>query len=256
MYEGRTRGKRIRYTFSDEEEGEDGSDAHSNKRSTRHSGVSTPAEPVGPTFTASGRQVKSRVGGMYGEAIHSGQQEATDEASDELDLDGAAEGESGARPRRSGQQANGRSHVALDDMDDESDAESSGNEWDGGDDELDDNIADDDNDEDVDMSDDSIAGNEDDTGKQSLVVSLRYPQGKKPSTALQSNKISPTPGSALISQDVAMANGQSSVQAVAPTNGVSVPAVEIELANGTTHAPVQSSMPKVELTAPSEGPCL
>ena len=67
MYEGRTRGKRMRYTFDDEfDEDEDAP-----RRSTRNSDRSTPAE--GPTVTASGRTVRPRGGGTYGETLLSGQ---------------------------------------------------------------------------------------------------------------------------------------------------------------------------------------
>ncbi|KAG9879047.1 hypothetical protein KCU94_g21278, partial [Aureobasidium melanogenum] len=54
LYEGRTRGKRIRYTYSDNE---DESDATGSRRSARYSGHSTPADS-GPVVTASGRQVR------------------------------------------------------------------------------------------------------------------------------------------------------------------------------------------------------
>ncbi|KAK7184249.1 hypothetical protein DPSP01_002729 [Paraphaeosphaeria sporulosa] len=70
LYEGRTRGKRMRYTF-DENEDED-SDAGV-RRSTRNSGRETSAGPSAPTITASGRQVRSRATGMYGETLLSGQ---------------------------------------------------------------------------------------------------------------------------------------------------------------------------------------
>ncbi|ROT38499.1 hypothetical protein SODALDRAFT_333094 [Sodiomyces alkalinus F11] len=56
LYEGRTRGKRIKYTFSDEE---DDFYTDSTRRSTRNTGTHTPAEPAGPTTTASGRQVRA-----------------------------------------------------------------------------------------------------------------------------------------------------------------------------------------------------
>ncbi|KAL5445788.1 hypothetical protein PMIN06_007965 [Paraphaeosphaeria minitans] len=70
LYEGRTRGKRMRYTF-DENEDED-SDAGV-RRSTRNPGRETSAGPSAPTITASGRQVRSRATGMYGETLLSGQ---------------------------------------------------------------------------------------------------------------------------------------------------------------------------------------
>ena len=193
LYEGRTRGKRIRYTYSDEEEG--GSDALSVRNSTRQSGVSTPAEPAGPTFTASGRQVKSRVGGAYGEIIHSGQHEESEQPAVGIIKD-TGEGEeqptSTGRPRRSGykvgvsQKPRSRQHIegynSVDDMEDESDATSSGGEWEGGDDDDDanDNIADEEDDGDVDISEDDASDIEEEEREegygrmQSLVVSLRY----------------------------------------------------------------------------------
>lgn len=82
MYEGRTRGKRMKYTYSDDEEGGGVysaggfSDATSNRRSTRNTRGNTPADGLvpAPTITLSGRQVKSRQGGLYGETILSGAQ--------------------------------------------------------------------------------------------------------------------------------------------------------------------------------------
>ena len=63
----------MRYTFSDEENEVD-SDALSVRRSTRNSGRETPGvPPAAPTVTASGRQVRSRATGAYGESLHSGQ---------------------------------------------------------------------------------------------------------------------------------------------------------------------------------------
>lgn len=186
LYEGRTRGKRPRYTYSDEEDG--GSDALSVRRSHRQSGISPPAESNGPTFTASGRQVKSRYGGTYGRTTLSGQQDGTEQP-EIHEMDAAEDDEDGprsrGRPRRAAQQtrsnvkAFSRRHTkgydSLGSMDDESDATSTGNEWDGGDeDEPDDNIDDEDEDEDIDMSDDSVAEDEEDDSRQSLVVSLRY----------------------------------------------------------------------------------
>ncbi|KAL2753319.1 hypothetical protein ACRALDRAFT_2110630 [Sodiomyces alcalophilus JCM 7366] len=56
LYEGRTRGKRVKYTFSDDE---DDFLSDSTRRSTRNSGTHTPAEPAGPTTTASGRQIRA-----------------------------------------------------------------------------------------------------------------------------------------------------------------------------------------------------
>lgn len=192
LYEGRTRGKRPRYTYSDEEDG--GSDALSTRRSNRQSGISTPAESIGPTFTASGRQVRSRHGGRYGEAVLSGKQGAT-QASRVGGLDGAEDDENEdddepitrGRPRRAAQQnsvkpktltgKHNKGYDSMGSMDDESDATSSGNEWEGGDEDEPDEHVDDEEDEeeeDVDMSDISGPEEDEDDLPQSLVVSLRY----------------------------------------------------------------------------------
>ncbi|KAF4124140.1 hypothetical protein GMORB2_5856 [Geosmithia morbida] len=56
MYEGRTRGKRIKYTYSDDEDFTF-SDS-TNRRSARNTGASTPAE-VGPVTTSRGRQIRA-----------------------------------------------------------------------------------------------------------------------------------------------------------------------------------------------------
>ncbi|KAL9068471.1 MAG: hypothetical protein Q9157_006496 [Trypethelium eluteriae] len=175
LYEGRTRGKRLKYTYSDDEA--DASDATSTRRSTR---VTTPADAHKSVVTASGRHVRSRLGGVYGETMHSGQ--ITNQPTPASgDYDGSelsdAPRQQGRATRSGGpKQANGwgkgRKHIAgyneLDEMDDEEDAMSSGGEWDGGDDDdVDDRL--DDNEEDDDASSD-----EDDFEPRSLVVKLQY----------------------------------------------------------------------------------
>ncbi|KAI5304622.1 hypothetical protein KEM56_006241 [Ascosphaera pollenicola] len=75
LYEGRTRGKKMKYTYSDDE---DESSLYSGlelgggggaRRSARNR-QSSPVEQ-GPVYTASGRQVKTRQGGVYGEILSS-----------------------------------------------------------------------------------------------------------------------------------------------------------------------------------------
>jgi hypothetical protein len=186
LYEGRTRGKRIKYTYSTDDE--DGSEGPITRRSTRHSGLSTPAES-GPTFTASGRQVRSRVGGAYGETILSGRN--TGRTTPAFGAgDGSASGDervemtATGRPRRSGLRkevngwTKGGDHIAgynsVDEMDDEEEASSSGTDDYGADDDEVDIASEDDNeisDEDTDMDDADGSGLR--KGK-SLVVSLRY----------------------------------------------------------------------------------
>ncbi|KYK57846.1 hypothetical protein DCS_04859 [Drechmeria coniospora] len=56
LYEGRTRGKRMKYTYSDDED--IFSDSTGYRRSARNTGASTPAES-GPVMTSSGRQVRA-----------------------------------------------------------------------------------------------------------------------------------------------------------------------------------------------------
>lgn len=216
----------MKYTYSDEEE--EGSDANSARRSNRQSGLVTPAEPAGPTFTASGRQVRSRVGGAYGEKLLSGQE--TDRATpaatgaeareDTLDVTVA-----NGRLRRSGarQDTNGRArsgdHIEgynlVDEMEDEDDAASSEGEWEAGDDEADEQADDDieepgdevsDEASDMDRADDSV-------GKfRSLVVQLRYQKNSDTNASLANGNSRPNhqsrPSRALpVVQTDTMANG-------------------------------------------------
>ena len=92
---------------------------------------------------------------------------------------------------------------SLDELEDESDAISSGNEWDGGDDDDDDDEKLGDDDEDEEMSEDEIET--DDNGgssKQSLLVSLRYQKGKGSTTpGLTTDGTSPA-GSTIVLNDV------------------------------------------------------
>ncbi|EPE34087.1 hypothetical protein GLAREA_07100 [Glarea lozoyensis ATCC 20868] len=144
MYEGRTRGKRMKYTYSDEEE-EVYSDATTSRRSMRNTGTHTPAEGLpAPTVTQSGRQVKARQGGHYGESMLSGANMANavtvGDFGDPIDEADTSDN-TGGRPRRAAALQNsapkGGRHIAgynnVDEMtsDDEEDA----SEQDYGDDE-------------------------------------------------------------------------------------------------------------------------
>ncbi|KAI1907010.1 hypothetical protein LOZ61_006373 [Ophidiomyces ophidiicola] len=180
LYEGRTRGKRMKYTFSDEE---DLSDEPDSRKSTRQqTRGSSPGEPQGPTYTASGRQVKARVGGIYGEAMTSRQRaNLTHET-----------GFMNGRPQRS-TRLNGLTPGNNDDYnsvdaveeDDEPDAASSGQEWEGGDENS--------VDEDDDMSD-AASLDEDDTVRPSLVVQLRYNKDKAPPNPTNSSTVGSADG--------------------------------------------------------------
>ncbi|KAK0622087.1 hypothetical protein DIS24_g11407 [Lasiodiplodia hormozganensis] len=171
LYEGRTRGKRMKYTFSDEED--ETSDALSTRRSTRRG---TPSDNK-PVVTSSGRQVRSRMGGLYGETLLSGQNTELDSpGTADYERSDASEG-MGGRATRAGRGRHGvpqrsNKHIdgynSIDEMDDEEEVD----EWDGGDD---------DDDEDLGLNDDdeeSLADDESDSDnyvkpKGSLVVTLR-----------------------------------------------------------------------------------
>ncbi|TIA27399.1 hypothetical protein D6C83_07790, partial [Aureobasidium pullulans] len=145
LYEGRTRGKRIRYTYSDNE---DESDATGSRRSTRHSGNNTPAES-GPVVTASGRQVRPARTGIYGESLLSGQAETPDYAASETSRTSggrATRNSTRISPLNEDRKRKLRGYNSFDEDSDEEDAPSSGNEWDGGDD-------DENEEDDVDMAD-------------------------------------------------------------------------------------------------------
>jgi len=191
MYEGRTRGKKMRYTYDDDGEDEDEddnsfSDATSTRRSARQSGRNTPAD-VGPQYTASGRQVKPRQGGEYGASLLSRQAVTPDNFGMEYNEDkGASDSEQpvrgGARTGRATRNvANGdsglkkRKRLGEDDEGEDSqdemsdDALLSGEEWDSqANDDVDDAMPDADDDE-----SEGLDEGDDDEVHKSLVVTLK-----------------------------------------------------------------------------------
>jgi len=191
LYEGRTRGKRIRYNYSDEEDGT--SDDVSIKRSFRGSGISTPAEPAKPRF-----------GQTYGEIPRAGQM---DGANSSPDGHAGREGDNVARiqpgPRtRAGRATAGREKYTADkDSDEDGSDASSGNEWNGGDDEeLDDDIPEGEPTDDEDDVNMTGSGDEIDLRQEpkSLVVSLNYRRKDKSSPSAKTNEL--PPGSSAPSQ--------------------------------------------------------
>ena len=164
----------MKYTFSDDED-DIYSDSTTARRSTRNTGTHTPAEPSAPTVTLSGRQVKTRQGGTYGESMLSGQ------VAFDKDPNGTSEEPEeeviGGRPRRSAVAngwAKGGQHIEgynnVDEM--SSDEEGDASEQDYGDDEEEDehvSLASDVEDAEIDSEDDVAM---DDSEKQSLVVKL------------------------------------------------------------------------------------
>lgn len=99
MYEGRTRGKRVKYTYSDEEDFYTDS---TNRRSTRNTRNHSPAE-AGPIVTASGRQSRPPAR-LNADALSNGDASAAPSVQgDNLDTEMSEAAEVGptGRPRRS-----------------------------------------------------------------------------------------------------------------------------------------------------------
>lgn len=171
MYEGRTRGNRVRYNYDDDEMY--GSDA-SNRRSGRQSGTATPAAD-GPTYTASGRAVRSRFGRSYGDANNSSSKNTTPVRDFDSDDDGLSGGAS--RPTRSGRAGaapatNGRAsrRTVVDDSDEDmEDPAPSGDEWEGDDQDV--TGAQDDADDESELSD--AVMRDEQAEDKSLVIKLR-----------------------------------------------------------------------------------
>ncbi|KAF2457137.1 hypothetical protein BDY21DRAFT_286128 [Lineolata rhizophorae] len=275
LYEGRTRGKRMRYTFSDDEDEllQQSDSTSAARRSARHSARATPAEPARPTVTASGRQVRSRVGGAYGEALLSGPttDRGTPATADYARSDASNEdGGSGGRPTRGSRSAaqrpngrwaaGGKNHIegynSVDEMEDEDEAASTGDdEWDG-DAELD--MGDDDGDDGA-----SETGESDLDEEKKLVVKLKY----RAPAAAKKQEVKPTlvePKEEPMKMEVDSA-APSTLQrpssppkptqpVVTTTNGYNLPtpasvAAKVESTNGISHVP----SPKKELSTMTNG---
>lgn len=201
LYEGRTRGKRMKYTFSDDED--DYSDTTGTRRSTRQSGVSTPAE-AGPVVTASGRQVRPKRQGIYGESLLIDQKKELDNA-DDMEVEGPADAEeptttATGRPQRStAGQTNGwrkegtriEGYNSVDDLDEESDAVSDEHDWEAEDEDEPDFEGDDE----IEESDEGLGAEDDEdesVPQDSLVVQLRY-RGEKDPKAVSTGPPPPPP---------------------------------------------------------------
>lgn len=168
LYEGRTRGKRIKYTYSDDEDAFSDSTGH--RRSARNTSASTPAE-TGPVTTSRGRQIRAplRLNMLAGDSASESTQ------GDGSDLDKEASRGPAGRPRRSaaavGRSKNGwgasrsRGHSAGTDADDESVAASA-------DEEEDAHIRDDSDDDDEFDEDEAMVDDDLEYEPQSLVVKL------------------------------------------------------------------------------------
>lgn len=182
MYEGRTRGKRIKYTYSDDEDFYSDS---TTRRSTRNTGTNTPAEPAGPVTTASGRQIKapSRMTvDASNNIVTTGPPQEIEDTRSKEELIGA-----GGRPRRSAAINHGTNgwvsskKKGYNSMDDEMDAEEDESESDLGDDEEDIHVpdADSENDEEEDdefneEEDEVMVDDDVDDSTDKMVVKLKY----------------------------------------------------------------------------------
>jgi hypothetical protein len=273
-YEGRTRGKRMKYTYSDEED-EAYSDATSyTRRSTRNTGTHTPAEPSGPTVTQSGRHVRSRQGGAYGESMLSGavaSAGAFDGAGDEADEDDDVVG---ARPRRAaavnhgpnGRGSKGGHHIegynSVDEMDDEDDA----SEQDYGDDEEDGEVSLESDVEDPDLSDEDEEMEDNvldkDHEKRSLVVKLpmKTPTPEKPSainTVLAPEKSLVDFGDSIPSAEPLLGTDPrpSTPPLAKPTDAVLVPTPAIDIQfNNVKHTEISEPMGMASQAEAIKGP--
>ncbi|CAG8900103.1 unnamed protein product [Penicillium egyptiacum] len=213
MYEGRTRGKKLKYTYSDDEDifSDDEPSARRSTRNVALTDVST--ESRRPRFTASGRQIRSRAGGLYGEALLTGQRDGADDGEFNEDDD---EGEV-SRPQRArtSTHPNGYSGYGADDLEDASEihssANESGNEWRGVEDDLENDFEGDNEEEEA--SADESTGNEE---PESLVVQLRYGKGDASSNPeVQIEK--PPPAEDVEMKDAGEAAAASSAQAPSAT---------------------------------------
>lgn len=220
LYEGRTRGKRMRYTYDDDDDSFL-SDATSTRRSTRVSSRNTPFDS-GPTVTASGRQVRQPRTGEYGESLLSAGPISTDELGPSLsDVERASSRRRSAttdsddrvrgagRPTRSAApkpMVNGasrkRKHIdtynSIDEMSDEEEAGASGDEWNSDENEREDEDvpdaddgpdADDVPDADDEASEAEQVSDEEDEDPQSLILKLKVPA--KALVALDAGVMSP-----------------------------------------------------------------
>lgn len=212
MYEGRTRGKKLKYTYSDDED-VFFDDQPSTRRSTRNAApTEAPTESRRPRFTASGRQIRSRAGGLYGESLLYGQHGGADDEEFE-------EEEEVSRPQRTRTSIhpNGYSGYDAEDLDDASEVHStandSGNEWRGVDDDLENDFEGDDEEGEEASAEESGENDE----PESLVVQLRYGKGDASSNPeVQIDK--PPPMQDVEMKDVGeSAAAESSVQAPPPT---------------------------------------
>ncbi|KAK0847150.1 hypothetical protein LTR03_006496 [Friedmanniomyces endolithicus] len=193
MYEGRTRGKRTRYNYDDDDDGAFDSDATSARRSARPSTRATPLSD-GPTYTLSGRQSRQPRSGLYGESLLRNSHGI--DGADELPLGSSGE-DGGSEPpttlgRATRSAANGvnnprkrkrvNGHNELDEMSAEDDAAPSGDDdWDSDRNEVEDEPIPDADEPDEELSEEE-SNADDEKEPKSFVVKLKVsPQALKKS---------------------------------------------------------------------------
>jgi hypothetical protein len=225
MYEGRTRGKRMKYTYSDDED-IFGSDS-TNRRSARNTGTTTPAE-TGPVTTSSGRQIRAPP--RLNAAVDSRSGSVQDEASEN-------EGSTGptGRPRRAAatnRGANGwtgseaaSSRKARDDSDEESQAEFGDDEYD-----VEEHVPGESEEEEEFDEDEVMADDDLDVTSSSLIVKLSVAPSKLGDAVQPNDQASSTGG-----QNPAEAAASGSVNSAGEVNGVTAATPE-QTINGSKQA--------------------
>lgn len=210
-YEGRTRGKRIRYDY--EGPGDDYNGDSSRAASSR----STPFDEGRPVVTASGRQVKSRLGGVYGESMLTDQRKEAEREPDHDSINVDEIRTRNGRPVRSSipshgaASSRGRYADGLESGSETGDEpEQEGDEWSGNEDEPDDE--DELEAEDSQQSEDELMDDADgeDPEPSSLVVKLTYKKhSQQNGDATMTNGISGTfPVRSPVKQQIVLAQPQ------------------------------------------------
>ena len=147
-------------------------DEPSGKRS-RQSGISTPIEHNGPTITASGRQVKARSGGVYGESLLSGQRASIDEVMSETE-----DNRLRTRSSRTSRPVHSLQVNGFDGGDDNFDSDVPSEEWDSDqneeDDDVDENLADIEDDDDENMSDGGMDEDDEEIARTSKTITIKF----------------------------------------------------------------------------------
>ena len=214
-YEGRTRGRRMRYNYDNLDD--DGFD----ESSRAASGRSSPVDDSRPVITASGRQVKSRVGGTYGESILTDQRREIDRErpgnSEDTDDMVGVYGRSHRKsiPTQRALATRGRFADGLESGSETDEAaEPSADEWSENEEEADDESEPEA--ENSQESDDELMDDADDNTQESLVVQLRYRKG--PPGSVLANGTGSRKGTPLREVQTVEVNGSDEVEPTASTD--------------------------------------